>query len=208
MTRVVAGTLGGRRLAVPRSAGTRPTSDRVREALFSTLGTRVPDATVLDLFAGTGALGIEALSRGAASATFVERDRRVAAVLRRNLADLGLDAAVHVAPAARWVDGCDPGAVYDLVLCDPPYATPSAEVVDLLRRLTSTGHVASDGMLVVERARHGAPLVVGGVDLVVTDARRYGDTVLYYLRRAVDDQEGDLGDMSGAAEPGSAEPRT
>ena len=190
---MVAGALGGRRLAVPRGGGTRPTSDRVREALFSTLGDRVAGAVVLDLFAGTGALGIEALSRGAASASFVERDPRVAAVLRRNLADLGLEATVHVTTASRWVADLTPDQVFDLVLCDPPYAVASDEVVDLLVRLTSEGHVAADGMLVVERARHGPGLVVPGGDLVVTDARRYGDTVLYYLRRPVDDEGRDLG---------------
>lgn len=193
MTRVVAGTFGGRRLEVPPGRGTRPTSDRVREALFSTLADRVAGAAVLDLYAGSGALGIEALSRGAASATFIERDRRVAAVLRRNLAQLGLDAAVHVTTVSRWIDELAPGRVFDLVLCDPPYAVGTEEVVDMLARLTSAGHVARDGMLVVERARHGPGLVVAGGDPVVTDARRYGDTVLYYLRRPVGDEGRDLG---------------
>jgi 16S rRNA (guanine966-N2)-methyltransferase len=201
VTRVVAGRLGGRRLAVPRGGATRPTSDRVREALFSTLGDRVAGASVLDLYAGTGALGIEALSRGAASATFVERDRRVAAVLRRNLADLGLDAEVHLAPVSRWVDALAPGRGFDLVLCDPPYAAGVDEVAGLLRRLAAGGHVAAGGTLVVERARHGPALVVPGGDPVVTDARRYGDTVLYYLRRPTDDEGRDLG-ASGAAERG------
>src|SRR5205085_1825654 len=96
--RVVAGRLGGRRLAAPKGAATRPTADRVREAIFSVLGD-VTDLTVLDLFAGSGALGIEAVSRGAAQATFVERARPALAALRTNLDALGIDAEVHAGDA-------------------------------------------------------------------------------------------------------------
>jgi 16S rRNA (guanine966-N2)-methyltransferase len=91
--RVVAGEFKGRRLQAPRGSRTRPTADRVREALFSMLGD-VGDARVLDLYAGSGALGIEALSRGAGSAVFVERDARAAAAIERNLDSLGLEARV------------------------------------------------------------------------------------------------------------------
>jgi 16S rRNA (guanine966-N2)-methyltransferase len=194
MTRVVAGTLGGRRLEVPKGRAIRPTSDRVREALFSTLGGRVVGATVLDLFAGTGALGIEALSRGATYATFVERDRAVARVLQANLEALGLVADVRVVAAARYADevAADSDApFFDLVLCDPPYRAPATDVVALLAALARGGHVAADAMMVVERPRHGDAFVVPTDILDVTDVRTYGDTVLYYVRSgSADEQEG------------------
>jgi 16S rRNA (guanine966-N2)-methyltransferase len=172
----------------------RPTSDRVREALFSTLGDRVVGATVLDLFAGTGALGIEALSRGATHVTFVERDGAVADVLRRNLEALGLVADVKVVAAARFVNGLTDASgapVFDLVLCDPPYRVAASDVVALLVSLARGGHVAAGTVMVVERARHGDPLVIPSGALAVTDVRTYGDTVLYYVRSgAADEQEG------------------
>ncbi|MEZ5218786.1 MAG: 16S rRNA (guanine(966)-N(2))-methyltransferase RsmD [Ilumatobacteraceae bacterium] len=120
--RIVAGTLRGRRIEAPEGTETRPTTDRVREAVFNALGSLdlLVDAQVADLFAGSGALGIEALSRGAAHCWFVEKDRRAIAVLRRNLADLGLEAQATVVPAdaATWVRGMP---AVDLVLADPPY---------------------------------------------------------------------------------------
>ena len=116
--RIVAGEYGGRRLHAPRGTRTRPTADRVREALFSMLGD-VSGARVLDLYAGSGALGIEALSRGAASAVFVERDARAAATITRNLDALGADAEVRRQDALRFLaSGAGP---FDLVFCDPPY---------------------------------------------------------------------------------------
>ncbi len=127
--RVIAGRFGGRRLAAPRGAATRPTADRVREALFSMLGS-LDGASVLDLFAGTGALGIEALSRGAAQAVFVERDRLALSALRANLAALGLGAEggepqvqVRARDAVAALGGAiEQGETYDLVFLDPPYA--------------------------------------------------------------------------------------
>ncbi|HSJ45086.1 MAG TPA: 16S rRNA (guanine(966)-N(2))-methyltransferase RsmD [Euzebyales bacterium] len=194
MTRVVAGTLGGRRLDVPKGRAVRPTSDRVREALFSTLGDRVVGAKVLDLFAGTGALGIEALSRGAAHATFVERDPAVARVLRANLEALGLIADVRVVTAARYVDEVATDAdapVFDVVLCDPPYHGSATDVVVLLDSLVRGGHVAPDALMAIERSRHGDAFVLPNDILAVTDVRTYGDTVLYYVRSgAADEQEG------------------
>ncbi|NUP26885.1 MAG: methyltransferase, partial [Nocardia sp.] len=121
MTRIVAGTAGGRRLKVP-PAGTRPTSDRVREALFSSIEARMDlaGARVLDLYAGSGALGLEALSRGAAAALLVESDRRAAAVLRANIAELGFgDAQVRIGTVAQ-VLGHGAADAYDLVFADPP----------------------------------------------------------------------------------------
>ena len=196
VTRIIAGTVGGRRIAVPPS-GTRPTSDRVREALFSALqaGPGLAGASVLDLCAGSGALGIEALSRGAAHALFVESDRRAAGTLRANLADLGLVAVaeLRVAPAGAVLAGRAPRA-FDVVLIDPPYAVPNAEIAGWLRDGWANGWLAGavpgtdpdgdpDGVLagatvVVER-----PAKAGPFDwpepLRARRDRRYGDTALH-----------------------------
>jgi len=131
--RVIAGEFRGRKLALPRGADIRPTADRVREALFASLGAAVRDAEVADLCAGTGALGIEALSRGAASAVFVERDARVRASLRLNLDALGLGerAVVVAADAVSWLRSqATAGLSFDLLIADPPYAS------DILARLS------------------------------------------------------------------------
>jgi 16S rRNA (guanine966-N2)-methyltransferase len=162
--RVIAGTYRGRGLKAPRGESTRPTSDRVREALFSILGDRVRDARVLDLFAGSGALGLEALSRGAAHADLVERDRRAAAVARANAEALGLgpeEAAVLGMPARRALeDARGRGAAYDLVFLDPPYADAAV--------------LAPSGRVVSESDRR-TPLDLA---LPVVHERRYGDTLI------------------------------
>lgn len=183
--RVVAGTYGGRRLRVPHGRATRPTSDRVREALFSTLGERVVDAHVLDLFAGSGALGIEALSRGAADAVFVERDRTAAATLRSNLDALEITATIHTVHATRFVADLDRNGApaFDLVLCDPPYTLSSAALVGLLVGLIHSDRLHPDAILVAERARHGEALEIAEQEWHVADVRTYGDTVLYYIDR-------------------------
>lgn len=174
--RVVSGSLGGRRLAVPPGQGTRPTSDRVREALFSMLGD-VGGARVLDLFAGSGALAIEALSRGAASAVLVERDRRAADVIERNLQDLGLaagDAVLVRAPADAAIRAArERGDAYDLVFLDPPYRLAP----DLGPRLAEAlAPLLAPGARVVSESDHRAPLDLPG--LRVTHDRRYGDTLI------------------------------
>lgn len=183
MTRIIAGRAGGRRLAVPPK-GTRPTSDRVREALFAALDhdPGLDGAAVLDLGAGSGALGLEALSRGAAHALFVESDRRAASVLRRNVADLGLPGAeVRAAPAASVLAGPAPRP-FDVVLVDPPYDLPDAEIAGWLAAAAAHGWLGADATVVVERAaRTGSfpwpdPLR-GGRE------RRYGDTVLHVATR-------------------------
>jgi len=173
--RVIAGRFGGRRLEAPPGRGTRPTSDRVREALFSILGP-LDGAAVLDLYAGSGALGIEALSRGAGRAVFVERDARAAAVLRANLAALGL--AQQVAelrradvPAALR-DAREQGETYDLVLCDPPYRH-AAELGGTLSEALAP--VLSPGARVVTESDRRAPLTL---TMPRTDERRYGDTLI------------------------------
>jgi 16S rRNA (guanine966-N2)-methyltransferase len=169
--RVVAGEYGGRRLAAPRRAGTRPTLDRVREALFSVLGP-LEGIRVLDLFAGSGALGIEALSRGAREATFVDSDAAAARVVRENLERLGVGGArVFRADALSFLRGAARhGERWDLVLCDPPYRLAhrlGATLVPLLVPVLETG-----GRIVCESSVKD-PL---RLDLPLLDERRYGDT--------------------------------
>ncbi len=187
MTRIIAGTLGGRRLTAPAGARTRPTSDRVREALFSALDamTTVAGARFADFYAGSGAVGLEALSRGAARALFVESDARAARTIRDNIVALG------AAPAARLVTGrvdqvvatAPEGGPYHIVFADPPYAVPDAEVGALLAGLVGGGWLAPDAVVVVERATRGAPLAwVEGI--TGERSRRYGETTLWYGRRS------------------------
>jgi 16S rRNA (guanine966-N2)-methyltransferase len=179
--RVIAGTLGGRRLLAPRGLATRPTADRVREALFSMLGD-LQAARVLDLFAGTGALGIEALSRGAANAVFVERDQGALSTLRANLAALQLApplAEVRPGDAFRALQSaCEAGERYDLVFLDPPYARSEELGLKLRQRLPAA--LAEGGQVVVESDRR-APLLLG---LPVQRQRRYGDTSITIHRHS------------------------
>jgi 16S rRNA (guanine966-N2)-methyltransferase len=173
--RIVAGRFGGRRLRAPRGRGTRPTSDRVREALFSMLGS-VEGERVLDLFAGSGALAIEALSRGAASATLIERDARAVGVIRANLEALGLGSeeakVVHATAEAALRDASRSGDTYDLVLLDPPYRDATAWGRELARALPAV--LAPNARVVAESDRR-APLEL---DLPVIRERRYGDTLI------------------------------
>ena len=186
--RVIAGYLGGRTLVAPHGPRTRPTSDRVREALFSILGD-VRGLRVLDLYAGTGALGIEALSRGAAQATFVEHAREPLRALRQNLRDLGLEGRTRVLPirVERALGGTPPAAGdADLVFVDPPYAALRAkEVLDALGLLLGGDDpviVRRGGRVVLEHAAKLPPPAWPG--LLQGTARRYGDTALsFYLRR-------------------------
>ena len=169
--RVVAGRHKGRRLRTPAGAGTRPTADRVREALFSILGP-VDGLRVLDLYAGSGALGIEALSRGAASATFVESARLAVAAIRANLAAIGAeDAEVAASDVVGWLRAASArGLAFDLVFCDPPYdAAPrvAESLDDLLPR------VAGPRALIVTESAKRNPLAL---NLPLVDERTYGST--------------------------------
>jgi 16S rRNA (guanine966-N2)-methyltransferase len=167
--RVIAGKYGGRTLKAPPGAATRPTSDRVREALFSILGARVVDARVLDLFAGSGALGIEALSRGAAEATFVDDAVPAVQVIRANLKALRAWGDVRKADALKFLAGA---GEYDLVFLDPPYR----DAERLARRLSQAlpAVLAPDALVVAESDRR-TPLEL---HLALRDERRYGDTLL------------------------------
>ena len=171
--RVIAGHWGGRRLQAPRGDATRPTSDRVREALFSVLGARVDGARVLDLFAGSGALGLEALSRGAAEATFVDSAPVAIRTVRANLEALGGTAEVRRADALRYL-GSASGAArqYDLVFLDPPYRLAGRLGSELTAALPA---VLAPGAAVVAESDRRAPLDLG---LPLEDERRYGDTLI------------------------------
>jgi 16S rRNA (guanine966-N2)-methyltransferase len=170
--RVVAGRFGGRTIVAPRGRATRPTPERVREALFSILGS-VEEARVLDLFAGSGALGIEALSRGAAEVTLVDSAPAAVAAIRINLETLGADAQVHRRPVLAFLDSARLRArQYDLVLLDPPYRQASGLGPELSAAL---GPVLAPAARVVAESDRRAPLEL---ELDLLDERRYGDTLI------------------------------
>ena len=181
--RVTGGRLRSRRL-LRAPGGVRPTSDRVREAIFDRLG-EVAGAAVLDLYAGIGTLGIEAASRGAEGVVFVERDSRCRAVLRQNLASLGLDRGVRIAAgdAARVVRALGRrGERFDLVLVDPPYA--AGEAGRALEAVVAAGVLAPGATVVLESGRRHPVRVPAG--LAAIDERRYGDTVVTRLAPVAD----------------------
>ena len=173
MTRLIGGAAGGRRIAVPPT-GTRPTSDRVREALFSMLEARgaLEDAEILDLYAGSGALGIEALSRGASTAVLVERDPRACAVITRNVTVAGVAGALVRRSAVVAYLRRTPGPV-DLVFVDPPYGDAVDDVLALLPRWTRTG-----ALVVLERDRR-SPAPAWPEGLEPEEPRTYGETTLH-----------------------------
>jgi 16S rRNA (guanine966-N2)-methyltransferase len=168
--RVIAGAYRGRRLKTPHGASTRPTSDRVREALFSILGD-ISGLRVLDLFAGSGALGIEALSRGASEAVFVESDRRAADVIRANLRAVGAQSArVHAESALAYLARARAGPPYGIVFADPPYSS-APRLGDRLSELLPP--LLTDDSLTVTESDKRAPLELA---LPLVDERTYGDT--------------------------------
>lgn len=182
MTRIVSGRYGGRRLATPEGPDTRPTADRVREALFGSLGP-LDGLRFLDLYAGSGAVGLEALSRGAAHALLVESDPRAAKVARENVALLGAvrQAVLAVGRVGPTLGYGPNGEPYDVVYADPPYPTPEDEVGAVLAALVDKGWLAPDATVVVERSRRSPePAWVPGI--TPERSRRYGDTVLWYGR--------------------------
>jgi 16S rRNA (guanine966-N2)-methyltransferase len=184
VTRIVAGEAGGRRLAVPPGEQTRPTSDRTREALFGTLAglLDLAGARVLDLYAGSGAVGLEAVSRGAAAALLVDADARAAATARANAAALGFTDRVTVRrDRVERVLATRPDAGYDLVFADPPYGLADAELDVILATLAGNSWLAPGAVLVVERSSRGAgPAWPEGVRAV--KSRRYGEGTLWYGR--------------------------
>ncbi|MFR9731346.1 16S rRNA (guanine(966)-N(2))-methyltransferase RsmD [Saccharopolyspora sp. MS10] len=193
MTRIVAGSAGGRRIEVP-PRGTRPTSERVREAVFSALESAVDlDGTrVLDLYGGSGALGLEALSRGAAHATFVEADRRAAQIIRRNAGSLGFHQVAVEQAKAETALAVPPASPFDVVLADPPYDLDPARLAQVLAALATGGWTAPGGLVVLEQsARGGEPDWPS--PLRADRTRRYGDTAVHwaFLDEAAPDGTGD-----------------
>jgi 16S rRNA (guanine966-N2)-methyltransferase len=181
--RVIAGSARGRRLSVPPGDDVRPTQDRVREAMFSALDARgaIVDAAVLDLYAGTGALAIEALSRGATSAVLVERSRTAAASARLNVETTGFAAVARVETrdVASFLAAPPREAPFDLVLCDPPYDVAEEELAAVLDALARPQWVASDGLVVVEGPARSN--VTSRDGLRVGWERRFGDTLVTFL---------------------------
>lgn len=183
--RIVGGLAKGRRLAAPAN-GTRPTSDRAREALFNSLAAELDldGIRVLDLFAGTGAVGLEALSRGAGSAVLVESNRGAVEVLRRNVQTVGLPGATVVSRSVGAFFGTSPEHPFDLVFADPPYAFDDDQLAGVLESLAPVGWLAEGAYVVIERsARSGPPPWPAALITPVRD-RRYGDGVLWYGRRS------------------------
>ncbi len=181
--RVIAGTYGGRRLVVPRGVSTRPTSDRVREALFSQLvsmaGPDLGRPAVLDAFAGSGALGIEALSRGALRTTFVERDPRALAALRHNLDILGLDERAVVYPGDLFTHlrrETIVGGPFALLFLDPPYRINKSEVRRAVVALAQLGLLSPDAVVVWEY--DAGESLEWPPDFEPASERRYGDTAV------------------------------
>lgn len=183
--RIIAGEAGGRRLAVPPGETVRPTSDRVKESVFSALGPgRLVGARVLDLYAGSGALGLEALSRGAAEALFVDRDQAAGRAIRANIETLGFEgrAALRQSAVAALLAGPPPGGPFDLALADPPYDTSAADVEAIIRRLVEGEWLTPDATVVVERAA-GSPPLVWPAGWGSTWERCYGDTLVLFAQR-------------------------
>ena len=187
MTRVIAGAAGGRRLTVPPGTGTRPTSDRAREGLFSTwqsLRGTLEGARVADLYAGSGAVGLEALSRGAAHVLLVEADTRAVRTVRENVAAIGLPGAeVRAGRAEKTVAGPAPAEPYDVLFLDPPYDVADDELREILLTLAANHWLAGDALVTVERRTRGGafgwPAGFEGLR-----ARRYGEATLWYGRAA------------------------
>ncbi len=182
MTRVIAGKAGGRRLRVPPGQGTRPTSDRAREGLFASLTSEFGDLKnlrVLDLYAGSGAVGLEALSRGAARVLLVEADPRAAAVVKANIGVVGLPNADVVTDRVERLLGRPPdGARYDLAFADPPYAV-TGEAVARVLTLLGDGWLADGALVVVERATRSAA-VDWPPGYAAGKSRRYGEATFWY----------------------------
>lgn len=191
--RVIAGSAGGLSLQPP-GKNTRPTMDRVRGAIFSSLGERVPEARVLDLFAGSGALGIEALSRGASSATFVESHGPTAGLIRKNLQSTKLDrlpGTVQQMDAFRFLDlYVEEG--FDLVFADPPYlkdTRPSAgdvtNLADMLLGHPNLGKaLGAEGLLILEcERRQPLPSLASPIAWEILSDRSYGESRILILRQ-------------------------
>lgn len=182
MTRIIGGVAGGRRLITPRGVATRPTSDRVREALFSAVEAwcgSLDGLRFLDLYAGSGAVGLEAWSRGAGVVTFVEQDRKTAALIARNVETLGVGRAVVTATSVATALRKSPSAPYDIAFLDPPYPLSDSDVTAALAALVAGDWLVPGALVVVERSGRG-PDLVWPEGLEGERAKKYGETMLWY----------------------------
>ncbi|EPD64584.1 16S rRNA (guanine(966)-N(2))-methyltransferase RsmD [Streptomyces sp. HGB0020] len=188
MTRVIAGEAGGRRLQVPPGNNTRPTSDRAKEGLLSTwqslLGAPLNGERILDLYAGSGAVGLEALSRGASHTLLVEADARAARTIRENVRSLGLPGAeVRSGKAEQIIQTSAPANPYDIVFLDPPYRVTDHDLREILLTLRSGGWLAPEAIVTVERSTRGGEF--GWPDgFEAIRSRRYGEGTFWYGRAA------------------------
>lgn len=182
MTRIIGGAAGGRRLTTPKGDTTRPTSDRVREALFSALESELGSwdgLRVLDLYAGSGAVGLEALSRGAGEVVLVEHDRRAASVAASNLRTVGLPGGRVVTSAVERFVAQQAPVAFDVAFLDPPYFLPGDEVSGVLASLADGGWLADDAVVVVERSSREVGLSWPS-GFAETRQRTYGETALVF----------------------------
>ena len=200
MSRIIAGRRRGHRLTVPAHGRTRPTSDRVRESAFNLVASWAHTAgepadvmlhrfSFLDLYAGSGAIGLEAASRGASPVVAVEKDGPTAAVARRNAGALGLDVSVVAAPVERYL-AAQTRRAFDIVWLDPPYDVASDRVAAVLAGLVSGGWLAADGLVVLERASRDVE-PAWPAHMRSTWSRRYGDTTLYFATPEAGEAEED-----------------
>lgn len=181
MTRIIGGRAGGRRLATPRGQATRPTSDRVREALFSAIEVwcgSLSGLRFLDLYAGSGAIGLEAWSRGAGVVTLVEQDRRTSALIRENASVLGAKVTVLAQPVNLALRK-QPSAPYDVVYLDPPYPLADRDVTAALKALVAGQWLVPGALVIVERSVRG-PELEWPPGLEGERSRKYGETMLWY----------------------------
>jgi len=189
--RVIAGEAKGRTLVAPKGTGTRPATDRIRETLFAILEPDLPDTRALDLFAGAGTLGIEALSRGAAHATFVERSQAALTALRANLKATQFSERADIVPAnvlAHLQNRLAAG--YDLVFCDPPFADV-AVLEQVLTQLPIARALLPNAIVVARVLRKHAPVIPEPARVYRT--KEIGEENLLFLRYDAAAEEGDLG---------------
>lgn len=182
MTRIIGGSAGGRRLKTPSGDSTRPTSDRVREAMFSAIDAgfgSISGLRFLDLYAGSGAVGLEARSRGAGVVTLVERDRRTASLIRDNVRTVGLSHVDVLTSTVGRALAHPPRTPYDIAFLDPPYAVPLDDVLRTLAALSAHGWLAEDALVVVERSTRDAPLA-WPEGFAADRSKKYGETTLWY----------------------------
>lgn len=187
LMRIISGSARGRRLKAPDTMETRPVTDRVREAVFSSIGSWVDDADVLDLFAGSGSFGLEALSRGARSAVFVERGRKALEALRSNVESIGLGGDVVSDDVARYAARC--AETFHLIFMDPPWDVSSSELEQLMAVLDD--RLAPNGEVVISR-RHSDPVPAHPETWRVAAEKRYGDTRIMRYEKLVTDDDGDV----------------